>query len=116
MTSVQVLVESFDHPLNSTARAALPLEHGEDFSVQVSAYLSNEGFGHLHLAAGKVVVETRFAQAGGASNLGDGGAFETPVSKMLTGNDSPNIVLRSYRDEAEAQVVVEAFLADLADV
>ncbi len=42
--------------------------------------------------------------------------FETPVSKMLTGNDSPNIVLRSYRDEAEAQVVVEAFLADLADV
>ena len=42
--------------------------------------------------------------------------FGTPISKMLTGNDSPNIVLRSYRDETEVRAVVEAFLADLTDV
>jgi nucleoside 2-deoxyribosyltransferase len=38
-----------------------------------------------------------------------------PVSKMLTGNDSPGIVLNSYRDEAEALAIVDVFLADVGD-
>lgn len=32
------------------------------------------------------------------------------VSKMLTGNDSPGLVLRSYANEAEALAVVDIFL------
>lgn len=36
-----------------------------------------------------------------------------PVSKMLTGNDSPGIVLRSYRDGAEVLAIVDAFLVDV---
>lgn len=34
-----------------------------------------------------------------------------PVSKMITGNDSPGLEVRAYRDEAEALKVVEDFLA-----
>ena len=32
------------------------------------------------------------------------------VSKMLTGNDSPGLVVRTYGDEAEALVIVDDFL------
>jgi nucleoside 2-deoxyribosyltransferase len=36
-----------------------------------------------------------------------------PVSKMLTGNDMPRIVVRSYENEADALAIVDVFLAGL---
>jgi nucleoside 2-deoxyribosyltransferase len=38
-----------------------------------------------------------------------------PVSKMLTGNDSPGLEVRAYRDESHAMELVDAFLQKLAD-
>jgi hypothetical protein len=34
-----------------------------------------------------------------------------PVSKMITGNDNPGILVRSYESEAEVLAIVDAFLA-----
>lgn len=36
-----------------------------------------------------------------------------PVSKMLTGNDSPGLVLRAYGDTAQALQAVDEFLSSL---
>jgi nucleoside 2-deoxyribosyltransferase len=38
-----------------------------------------------------------------------------PVSKMLTGNDTPGIMVRSYENEADALATVDVFLAGLSD-
>jgi len=37
-----------------------------------------------------------------------------PVSKMLTGNDMPGIMVRSYENEADALATVDVFLAGLS--
>ena len=37
----------------------------------------------------------------------------TPVSKMLTGNDTPGIMVRSYENEADVLATVDVFLAGL---
>ena len=36
-----------------------------------------------------------------------------PVSKMLIGNDTPGIMVRSYEDEADALAIVDRFLAGI---
>jgi len=37
-----------------------------------------------------------------------------PVSKMITGNDSPGLVVRGYSTESEALLVIDQFLGSLA--
>jgi nucleoside 2-deoxyribosyltransferase len=37
------------------------------------------------------------------------------VSKMITGNDSPGMVVRAYRAESEALKLVDEFLQPMAD-
>lgn len=38
-----------------------------------------------------------------------------PVSKMITGNDSPGLLVRDYEDEADAQRIIDEFLGSLPD-
>ncbi len=39
---------------------------------------------------------------------------DVPISKMITGNSSPGLIVRSYEDEGHALLLVNEFLAGLA--
>jgi nucleoside 2-deoxyribosyltransferase len=39
-----------------------------------------------------------------------------PVSKMITGNDSPSLVVRTYEENDEVMELIDMFLSDVRDI